>query len=124
MSRLHHIALGAHNVERVAHFYRDQLGLTEIKRHFTQEGRLRSIWLDLGGAILMVEATSAAPHRVEGIGHGPFIVVVQIEESERLLWENRLVMAGFAIEDRTTYTSYTRDPEGNRVGFSFYPLPG
>ena len=30
--------------------------------------------------------------------------------------------AGITIEARTGYTSYLRDPEGNRVALSNYPL--
>ena len=39
----------------VAAFYRDLLGLREIARHHEADGSLRSVWLDLGGPVLMVE---------------------------------------------------------------------
>ena len=35
-------------------------------------------------------------------------------------WEARLQEAGIAIDDRTAYTLYVRDPDGHRVGLSVY----
>ncbi len=117
---LHHLALGAHDVERVAGFYRDVLGLPEVKRHFTDSNQLRSVWLDLGGALLMVEATSDEPRSVVGVGAGPFLIAIRIPSEERASWEARLEAQGAPIEARTSYTSYARDPEGNRVAISHY----
>ena len=36
---------------------------------------------------------------------------------------DRLREAGVAIEDRTAFTLYVRDPDGRRVGLSSYPTP-
>jgi catechol 2,3-dioxygenase-like lactoylglutathione lyase family enzyme len=71
VNRLHHIALGAHDPERVAAFYRDLLGLRELKRQQGSDGSLRSIWLDLGGAVLMVEASREPARFTRGVGAGP-----------------------------------------------------
>lgn len=120
--RLHHLALGAVDVERVAAFYRDRLGLTELRRHRAEDGALRSIWLDLGGAILMVERSGAPARRVEGVGRGPFLMAVRCTAAERERLEQALEEAGHPIEDRTDFTSYTRDPEGNRVAVSCYEM--
>jgi glyoxylase I family protein len=119
--RLHHLALGARDVARVAAFYRDVLGLAETARHHHDDGTLRSIWLDLGGATLMVEATSEPARRVEGVGAGPFLLAIRVEASGRRDLEGALEAAGAAIEARTEYTSYARDPEGNRVAISAHP---
>jgi glyoxylase I family protein len=35
-------------------------------------------------------------------------------------WEARLESHGASIESRTQYTSYARDPEGNRVAISHH----
>jgi catechol 2,3-dioxygenase-like lactoylglutathione lyase family enzyme len=43
--------------------------------------------------------------------------------SERESLRTRIVAAGHAIEHETGFTFYTRDPEGNRIGFSHYPEP-
>lgn len=121
MTALHHLALGARDPDAIAAFYRDVLGLTELQRHHTEAGELRSVWLDLGQAILMIEriAADAPLHKVH-MAPGLFLLAVRIEESERSAWEQRLTESGAPIEDRTGFTSYTRDPEGNRVAVSFY----
>ena len=36
------------------------------------------------------------------------------------VWEERLRAAGVAVEDRTAYTLYFRDPDGHRVGVSVF----
>ena len=119
---LHHLALGAENVARVAGFYREQLGLAELRRHHHDDGALRSIWLDLGGGILMIEQTSAATRPVDRIGRGPFLIAVRCTAEERHDLERALEAAGYPIEDRTAFSSYTRDPEGNRVAVSCYEM--
>jgi catechol 2,3-dioxygenase-like lactoylglutathione lyase family enzyme len=121
---LHHVALGARDVDGVSAFYRDVFLLPEVARHFTTEDTLRSVWLALGvGAVLMVERTEAEPHAVVGVGRGPFLLAFRIRDEERARWEERLERAGARIESRTEKTSYARDPEGNRIAVSFYSLP-
>lgn len=119
--RLHHLALGARDVERVARFYRDVLGLEERARHLDEAGRLRSIWLAMGEALLMVERAEAERPRVEGTASGPFLLALAVTPAEREELESALVAAGAPIEARTAFTSYARDPEGNRVALSHYP---
>lgn len=121
--RLHHLALGARDVERVAAFYRDVLGLSEVARQDDASGELRSIWLDLGGALLMVERTGDALRAVHGVGAGPFLLAIRVAPAEREALERALEAAGAPIESRTAYSSYARDPEGNRVALSHYPEP-
>lgn len=108
-------------MERVAAFYREVLGLSEIARHADETGALRSIWLDLGGAILMVERTNEPPRRVDGVGAGPFLIALAVEPAAREALERALEAAGSPIETRTRHSSYARDPEGNRVAISHYP---
>lgn len=121
---LHHVALGARDVERVAAFYREVLGLPERRRHDDEAGRLRSIWLALGDSLLMIERTDEAPRRVEGVGAGPFLLALACTPAERETLEAALEKAGAVIEARTAFTSYARDPEGNRVALSHYPDEG
>ena len=120
--KLHHIALGARDVERVAAFYRDRLGLHEVVRHHGPGGVLRSIWLDLGGAVLMIEHTEEQARWVEGVGAGPFLLALSIEPEQRAAVESSLAASGFPAEARTGQTIYFRDPEGNRVALSSHPL--
>lgn len=121
MTRLHHIALGARDVEAVADFYRRFFGLSERDRHFDDEGGLRSIWLDLEGTLLMIERTALEPRLVADLAPGPFLLAFTTPSEARKRLEQELAGAGYPLEARTEYTTYTRDPEGNRVGFSHYP---
>ena len=119
---VHHLALGTRDVERLAHFYREAFGLTEVNRHLGAAGELRSIWLDLGGALLMIEATLTPERaRVEGIGAGLFLLALRVSVTERAALEQKLEALGTPIESRTQFTSYARDPDGNRIAMSHYP---
>ncbi len=123
--RLHHLALGARDVARMASFYREVLGLAELRRHRDERGALRAIWLALGGgARLMIERSDAprAP-RESGVVAGLFLLAVEVSADERAACEQRLLAAGASIEARTAFTSYARDPEGHRVAISHYPHP-
>jgi glyoxylase I family protein len=127
-SRLHHLACGTRDVERLARFYRDVLGLPEIARQRQADGELRSVWLDLGGSILMIERTARTPEPAEteataGAGAGFFLLALRVDPDERGEFERRLAAAGFAIESRSESSSYTRDPDGNRIAVSHYPEP-
>ena len=122
MSVLHHLALGTLDVERLARFYRDVLELREVARHTHAEGKLRSVWLDLGGSVLMIEPTEEVPRTVVGVGAGPFLIALAVLPHQRDASEKRLEDAGCVIESRTDWTSYTRDPDGNRIALSAYPL--
>lgn len=122
-SRLHHIGLGARDVDVVAQFYQEVLDLEECGRHLYGDGRLRSVWLDTGGVILMIEHTGKRRKNVEGVGAGPFLLAFTVEDdAAREQMEARLAERGAEIESRTEYSSYFRDPEGNRVAVSYYPF--
>lgn len=120
MASLHHIALGARDVEAVAAFYREAFALPERRRHFDDEG-LRSIWLSLGDALLMIERTQMQAAPVQQIGVGPFLLAFRVSPEQREELEAHLESMGAPIEDRTEHTSYARDPEQNRVAISHYP---
>jgi glyoxylase I family protein len=122
VSALHHLALGTQDVARLARFYCDVLELPELTRHLHADGTLRSVWLDLGGPVLMLEATEEAPRSVIGVGSGPFLIALSVEPALRPAFEVRLREAGCEVESRTEWTSYARDPDGNRIALSSYPL--
>ncbi len=117
---LHHVALGAADVERVAAFYRDIFGLPERARHRDGVGALRSGGRGRGEALLMIARSAAAPRRVDGVGRGLFLLAFRVTGEARAALEARLAAAGAPIEDRTDHTSYARDPEGNRIAVSAY----
>jgi len=122
VSALHHLALGTNDVARLAQFYRDQLGLREVARHDHADGSLRSVWLDLGGSVLMIEPTTEGPRNVVGVGAGPFLIAIGVEREQRERVEAELAAANCVIESRSEWTSYARDPDGNRIALSAYPL--
>jgi catechol 2,3-dioxygenase-like lactoylglutathione lyase family enzyme len=122
MGKLHHLALGALDVAGLAAFYRDRLGLREVRRQHEPEGALRSVWLDLGGALLMIERAEEPSCSVACVGTGVFLLALRLEARRRGELEETLAAAGFPAESRTEHTTYFRDPEGNRVALSSYPI--
>lgn len=123
MTLLHHIALGARDPGALSDFYSDVFDLDELSRHEDARGELRSVWLDLGGAILMIERTRRSRPRVEELDAGVFLLAFDVEPARRDAMISRLEQAGAAIESETEFTTYARDPEGNRVAISHYPEP-
>lgn len=119
---LHHLALGARNVERMAAFYEMAFGLREVSRKRDSGGSLHSIWLALEGAVLMIERTTQRREMVQGVDAGLFLIAFRIERSKRIDFESRLAAHACLVETRTDHTSYFRDPEGNRFAVSSYPL--
>jgi glyoxylase I family protein len=123
MTRLHHLAVGSADVEGLARFYRELFGLVETARHHDAAGALRSIWLDLEGALLMIELTASPARRVEGVGSGPFLIAFRVSHAERQRLEQALQARGHTIEARSAFSSYSRDPDGNRIAISHHPDP-
>ncbi len=124
MSVLHHLAIGTRDVARLARFYIDVLELREVTRHLHADGTLRSVWLDLGGAVLMIEPTDEPPRIVSGVGAGLFLIAVAVLPEQRGAFEARLELSGSVVESRSEFSSYARDPDGNRIALSVYPLAG
>jgi catechol 2,3-dioxygenase-like lactoylglutathione lyase family enzyme len=111
----------------VERFYRDVLGLAVLRRWPARDGGPgeRSVWLDVGdGAFLALEAVASGPTAAEedrAARPGLHLVALRIERTARARWEDLLATAGVAVEARTPFTLYVRDPEGNRVGLSHWP---
>jgi glyoxylase I family protein len=114
---LHHIALRVADVERALAFYAGVLGLTERRRFEEPDGRLRSVWLQAGTLVLMLEQRLRGAGPEAGSGH-----VLAFAVGELASWEARLAAAGVAIDDRTAHTLFVRDPDGHRVGLSVFEL--
>ncbi|OIP42878.1 MAG: hypothetical protein AUK47_03555 [Deltaproteobacteria bacterium CG2_30_63_29] len=119
--KLHHLALGAAEPDVLARFYGEVFGLSELDRHFDAQGQLRSVWLQLQPGILMIERSERARPPVDGVDAGLFLLAFEVAPHEREALERRLSDAGCPIESRSAFTSYARDPEGNRVAVSHYP---
>jgi catechol-2,3-dioxygenase len=111
--QLHHVALRTGDVIRLEGFYAGVLGLRVRARH---DGR--SVWLEAGGAVLMIElAGEREPQVPEGSME---LVAFAVDAREREEWRQRLARAGVGIEGETAQTLYFRDPDGRRVGLSSY----
>jgi glyoxylase I family protein len=111
---IHHLALRVADCARSAAFYGGVLGLPEVRR-FEEAGRVRSIWLRAGEAILMLEAAVRGAGPDAGSGH---VLVLAVDALPA--WEERLSGERIAIDDRTAYTLYLRDPDGHRVGLTVF----
>jgi catechol 2,3-dioxygenase-like lactoylglutathione lyase family enzyme len=125
---LHHLAIQVRDLATVERFYRETLGLRELRRWPAKDGGQgeRSVWLDAGdGAFLALERVAAGPTAAEDAARGErpglHLVALRIARETRADWERRLADAGVAVEARTAFTLYVRDPEGNRVGLSHWP---
>jgi catechol 2,3-dioxygenase-like lactoylglutathione lyase family enzyme len=117
VSRLHHLALRVADVARAARFYSEVLGLACVREHRDADGELRSIWLDLGGSVLMLERAIRGVGPDSGSAHVLVLVVDDLEQAA-----DRLAHAGVQIVDRTAYTLFFADPDGHRVGLSVFAL--
>jgi catechol 2,3-dioxygenase-like lactoylglutathione lyase family enzyme len=122
---VHHVAIKTCDVEGVAGFYRDVLGLEERTRHLDDRGGLRSIWLEAGTCILMIERSGSdeLPRRGDFFQDPPglHVLALSVSAHERIEMAAELEAKGVAIAHRTDYTFYVLDPEGNRVALSSYP---
>jgi len=120
---VHHVAVKVADLARAESFYVQVLGLPVLKRWQSADGQAeRSLWLDLGrGAFLALErANDAGSGEAEG-SSGLHLLALAIARCEREAWEAKLMQAGFPVYQRTDYTLYVHDPEGNRIGLSHWP---
>lgn len=127
--KVHHVAIATPDPERLAVFYTEALGLRRSKVHHEEGSRVRSIWLDMGGAILMLERAdasqpteSAEPFATKRPGLHLLAFAISAEERDAVVLKLR--HRGVAIEHETAFTVYVRDPDGNRLGLSHYPNAG
>lgn len=121
---LHHVALGTRDVAALARFYCSLLQTGEARRHLDEAGALRAVWLDLSGTLLMLERADVAAERgpVSGVGLGAFLLAFRADAGGRRAFEARAAALGAEVESRSAFTSYLRDPDGNRIAVSEYEL--
>lgn len=119
--RAHHLAIRARDVQRVAAFYRDVLQLEVVTAP-----RPSVVWLRAGELLLMIEpmerdVEDSSTRDAATLQQGFYLFALMIEPDARETWEQRLAKHNVPIENRSDFTLYVRDPEGNRVGLSSYP---
>jgi hypothetical protein len=108
---IHHIAIGTRNVSVLGEFYLKLPDSEKIREEFLEnkEG-LRSIWIRQGETILMIE---------NGEAQGPRALVVRFQNKDRKFWENWFFEVD--LKQKTAFTYYFSDPDGNLLGVSAYP---
>ena len=114
-SRIHHVAIRVADPLASLAFYSGVLGLPEVRR-FQAKGRVRSIWVRAGDAVLMLEREVKGSGPGAGSGH---VLAFEVDSLEK--WAGILERAGRPLIERTATTLYIADPDGHRVGLSVYP---
>ncbi len=99
------------DLPRLERFYAGTLGLKVLRR---DEAR-GSVWLDAGGAVLMLERAAAGEPGVPPDSK-ELLAFALDDASSRAAWKSRV-----AVEAETEHTLYFRDPDGRRVALSSYP---
>ncbi len=112
--RVHHIALRTTDVARLERFYSGVLGVRVRERRGTG-----SVWLDADGVIVMLERADDGEPGIVADTKELVAFGVEVDELPEAL--ARLAAAGVAVEARTEFTHYVRDPDGRRVALSHYP---
>ena len=105
------------DVDRLERFYAGVLGLRVIKR----DAERGSVWLEAGGAVLMLEPLREDEIPVRA-GSMELLAFTSRDEREIDGWRERLANAAVGLEGSTPHTLYFRDPDGRRVAVSDYPL--
>ncbi len=123
----HHLAVQARDVERVAGFYRDVLGLAEVKRWLRADQSLRSVWLAVTGAdasagFLAIEHLPDGAPTEAGTTLGPSMIALRIDPGAVGAVLDELRARGVPIVKQTGWTVYVKDPEGTLVGLSHHPF--
>jgi glyoxylase I family protein len=112
--RVHHLAFRTADLARLERFYVEALGLAVLRRDAA-----RSIWLDAGGAIVMLELRDEGEPELDAASRE--MVAFAVEPIARSACMARLSRAGVALEAATDFTLYVRDPDGRRIGLSSFP---
>ncbi|MCW7509446.1 VOC family protein [Leptospira levettii] len=107
---IHHIAIGTTHPSHLAAFYLKIPGSKLIKEHFYESGSIRSVWIQFGSILLMLE---------DGKRESPKNLVFALGISKEAEW--REFLASITIVSRTDFTMYFQDPDGNGLGVSTYP---
>ena len=112
--RIHHLALRTDDLPALERFYAGLLGLAVTRR----QGE-RSVWLDAGGTILMLEQRE--PGEPSPDRSSMEMLAFEVTPARAAELARALAEAAHAEEGRTGSTIYLRDPEGRRLGLSSYP---
>ena len=127
--RLHHLALGSPDPEHLACFYHRAFDLPVERTHRYEDGTVRSVWLRLASGVLMIEHVdprtphhSPRPKTPNEPSEGLFLLAFEVSKASHSEHIGRLETLGCVVEGSTSYTSYLRDPDGNRIALSHYDV--
>ncbi len=114
--RVHHLAFRTRRLAELEAFYVEVLRLPVLRR---DQGR--SVWLAAGETVLMLELAgedepAPPPGSLE-------LAAFAMSQTEQGALERELGRRGIAIENRTRFTVYFRDPDGRRIGVSSSEFP-
>ncbi len=126
MLAFHHQALQVVDLPAMERFYCQVFELPVVRRWPDDAGGERSVWLGLDGGFIALERAPLGfivpPRGAYEDGRvGYYVFALRIRADERSAWEQRLANAGVAVERRTGFTLFFRDPEGNRLAVSHHP---
>jgi catechol 2,3-dioxygenase-like lactoylglutathione lyase family enzyme len=114
---VHHLAIRTQDVEATAAFYKEVLGLVEVRSE-----RPGSVWLVLAGdAVLMVERRLAGEPSIPA--GSMELVAFRVSDARKAEIRETARDRG-CFDGETAHTVYFRDPDGRRVGVSTHPLAG
>jgi glyoxylase I family protein len=119
---LHHLAVRVRDLARAEAFYVGTLGLRVLRRFNDDAKQQRSLWVALGGgAFLAIERADGDGHRCDN-DPGWHCVALGITADRRAHWRQHLLGCGVSVFRESDYTLYIRDPDGNIVALSHYPV--
>jgi len=122
--QVHHVAIQVNDLERAVRWYGELFELPVLREWLGDDGRLRAVWLQLdAGAFVALERCSGTgqPSNWWHPDPGIHVLSLRIPASARAAWEQRLTERGVAVDHRSKWTLFVRDPEGNRIGLSHHP---
>lgn len=106
---LHHVAIGTKNLSVMREFYLKLPGMEILREHYDEAGELRSTWYLMTHNIILMLEKKEKPKAPEAL----VFSCVGLKDIELL---NEL-----ALTEKTKYSVYYSDPDGNKIGYSTYP---
>lgn len=117
VTRVHHLAFRTSDPEALARFYEEIFLFPRDRVHADDRG-VRAVWLRAGETLVMIERRE--PGEPPPDLRSMECLLFAIEEADLPAFRGRLAARGVAIEGSTRFSTYVRDPEGRRVGVSFF----
>ncbi|WP_411821307.1 VOC family protein [Leptospira sp. 'Mane'] len=110
---IHHIAIGTQSVQVLSNFYKKIPNCIFLKENLCPNSEeVRSVWFQISKTILMIE---------DGNKEAARALVFQCNEEDRANWKTFL--NSVSVSERTEFTIYFSDPDGNKLGISSFPTP-